>query len=134
MQRREQALIGESADTKANKIEFRVIDPPLVPIAPIAPNRPMLLSGVLAVAIGVGVALPFLLLQFDKSFTSLTAVRALGFPVLGSVSWIVMPIVRRRVRFQIAGLCVSMSILVVVYSVLISHSFGLFGLAKIGLI
>jgi polysaccharide chain length determinant protein (PEP-CTERM system associated) len=132
--RREQALIGEAADTKANKIEFRIIDPPQVPIAPIAPNRPMLFSGVLAVAIGAAVALPFLLLQFDKSFTSLTAVRALGFPVLGSVSWIVMPTVRRRVRFQIAGLCVGVSILVVVYSVLIGHSFGLVGLPKIGFI
>jgi len=134
VQRREQALIGESADTKANKIEFRVIDPPQVPFAPIAPNRPMLFSGVLVVAIGAAVALPMLLLQFDKSFTSLAAVRALGFPVLGSVSWIVMPAVRRRVGFQIAGLCVGTSILIVVYSALLGHSIGLFSLSRIGLI
>jgi polysaccharide chain length determinant protein (PEP-CTERM system associated) len=131
VQRREQALIGEAADTNANKIEFRVVDPPQVPTAPIAPNRPMLLSGVLAVALGAAVALPFLLLQFDKSLTSLSAVHALGFPVLGSVSWIGMPTLRRRVRFQIAGLCVSMSILVGVYSVLLGHSVGLY---RIGLI
>lgn len=136
VQRREQALMGEAADTKANKIEFRVIDPPQVPLAPVAPNRPMLFSGVLVVAIGAAVALPILLLQFDKSFTSLTAVRALGFPVLGSVSWIVMPAVRRRVGFQIAGLCVGMSILIAVYSVLLGHSIGLFTstFSRIGLI
>lgn len=134
VQRREQTVIGEAADTKANKIEFRVIDPPQVPLAPVAPNRPMLFSGVLVVAIGAALALPILLLQFDKSFTSLTAVRALGFPVLGSVSWIVMPAVRRRVRFQVAGLCVGMSLLIAVYSALLGHSIGLFGLPRIGLI
>src|SRR5262249_21674272 len=102
-----------------------------VPLTPIAPNRPLLISGVLVVAIGAAMALPILLLQFDKSFTSLTAVRGLGFPVLGSVSWIVMPTLRRRFRFQISALCVSMSILVVVYSVLLGHSAGLY---RIGLI
>ena len=87
--RREQARIAEAADTTADKIQFRVIDPPQVPVVPAAPNQPIMLSGVLVAAIGAAVALPFLLFQFDRSYTTLTALRALGVPVLGSVSHLV---------------------------------------------
>ena len=126
VQRREQARMGEAADTKANKIEFRVIDPPQVPLSPMSPNRPMLLSGVLVAAIGAAVFLPILLLQLDKSFTSLTSVRTLGIPVLGSISWVVMPAARRRIGLQVAALSASICILVGIYAVLLAHSAGLY--------
>ena len=125
VQRREQALMAEAADTKANKIEFRVIDPPQVPISPVSPNRPMLFSGVLLVAIGAAVSLPILLLQVDKSFTSLASMRALGFPVLGSISWVIMPAARRRIGLQLAALCASTCILIAIYALLLVHSRGL---------
>jgi hypothetical protein len=91
----------------------------------------MLLSGVLVAAIGAAVGLPILLLQFDKSFTSLTSVRVLGFPVLGSISWVIMPAARRRIGFQVAALCASMCVLIGIYAVLLAHSAGLY---RIGLI
>src|SRR6266576_1696888 len=125
LQRREQARMGEAADTKANKIEFRVIDPPQVPASPVSPNRPLLFSGVLVAAIGAAVSLPILLLQLDKSFRSVASVRALGLPVLGSISWVIMPAARRRIGVQVAALCASMCILVGIYAVLLAHSAGL---------
>ena len=118
------------SDTKANKIEFRVIDPPQVPASPVSPNRPLLFSGVLVAAIGAAVSLPILLLQLDKSFRSVASVRALGLPVLGSISWVVMPAARRRIGLQVAALCASMCILVGIYAVLLAHSAGL----RLGLI
>jgi polysaccharide chain length determinant protein (PEP-CTERM system associated) len=121
-QRREQTRIGESADARADKVEFRVIDPPQVPASPTAPNRPLLLSGVLVAALGAAVAVPLLLMQFDKSFASLLSVRALGFPVVGSVSWMPLPGVRRRLRFQLAVLCVSGSALLMIYVVLLAYA------------
>jgi len=130
LQRREQARMGEAADTKANKIEFRVIDPPQVPGSSVSPNRPLLFSGVLVAAIGAAVSLPILLLQLDKSFRSVASVRALGLPVLGSISWVIMPAARRRIGLQVAALCASMCILVGIYAVLLAHSAGL----RLGLI
>jgi len=45
--RREATEIAHTADTKTEKIQFRIVDPPQVPILPAAPNRPMFLSVVL---------------------------------------------------------------------------------------
>lgn len=130
IQRREQTRIGEAADTKADKIEFRIIDPPQVPVAPVAPNRPMLLSGVLAAGLAAALAVPILLMQFDRSFASLTSVRALGLPVVGSVSWMAMPATRRRIKLQLAAVCASGSVLIMIYGFLLVYAMGL---RKLGL-
>jgi hypothetical protein len=77
------------------------------------------------------VSLPILLLQLDKSFTSLTSVRTLGLPVLGSISFVVIPEARRRIGLQVAVLCASMCILVGIYAMLLAHSAGLYRLGFI---
>jgi polysaccharide chain length determinant protein (PEP-CTERM system associated) len=127
--RREQARIAEAADTTADKIQFRVIDPPQVPVIPAAPNQPMLLSGVLVAAIGAAIALPFVLFQFDRSYTTLTALRALGVPILGSVSHLVSPDGRRRERIQLAAVCASIAGLLCVYGLLLAISANLYRLS-----
>ena len=127
--RREQARLGEAADTTADKIQFRVIDPPQVPVVPSAPNQPLLLSGVLVGAIGAAVALPFLLFQFDRSYTTLTGLRALGVPVLGSVSHLVFPDGQRRERIQLAAICASIVGLLCVYGLLLAISANMYRLS-----
>jgi polysaccharide chain length determinant protein (PEP-CTERM system associated) len=127
--RREQARLAEAADTTADKIQFRVIDPPQVPVIPAAPNQPILLSGVLVAAIVAGVALPFLLLQFDRSYTSVTALRALGVPVLGSISHLLSPDGKRRERIQLAAVCASIVGLLCVYGLLLAISANLYRLS-----
>ncbi len=129
LQRREQMRIGEAADTTADKIQFRIIDPPQIPVVPAAPNQPVLLSGVLAAAIAGSIAVPLLLLQFDRSFTTVATLRTLGLPVLGSVSWLVFPGGRRRSRIQVATLCASASVLLAVYGVLLTISVNLYRLS-----
>jgi polysaccharide chain length determinant protein (PEP-CTERM system associated) len=126
LQRREQTTIAEAADTTAEKIQFRIIDPPQVPIIPAAPNQPVLLSGVFALAVSSAISLPLLFLQFDKSFATVTALRSIGVPVLGSVSWLPSPSGRRRNRIQSAALCASASVLVMVYGVLLAFSVQLY--------
>jgi len=127
--RREQTRIGEAADTTADKIQFRIVDPPQIPVVPAAPNQPILLSGVLAVAITAAIGVPLLLLQFDRSFTTVATLRTLGLPVLGSVSWLMFPDGRRRTRIQVAALCASASVLLAVYGVLLTISVNLYRLS-----
>lgn len=129
LSRREQARLGEAADTTADKIQFRIIDPPQVPVVPSAPNQPLLLSGVLLAAIGAAVALPFLLFQFDRSYTTLTGLRALGVPVLGSVSHLVFPDGQRRERIQLAAVCASIVGLLCVYGLLLAISANMYRLS-----
>jgi polysaccharide chain length determinant protein (PEP-CTERM system associated) len=84
--RREATNIAEAADAKADKIQFRVIDPPEIPFAPVAPKRTLLVTGVLLAGVAAAGALIFVLNQLDRSFANLDDLRALGLPVIGGLS------------------------------------------------
>src|SRR5271166_6003763 len=73
--RREATQIANAADTKTEKIQFRIVDPPQVPIMPAAPNRPVLVSLVLLFGIGAGLAVPLALMQLDRSFATVGQLR-----------------------------------------------------------
>ena len=66
--RREAAQIADNADTKTEKIQFRIVDPPQLPLYPVEPNRPMLVSVVLLFGMGAGLAAPLVMAQLDRSF------------------------------------------------------------------
>ena len=101
--RREATQIANAADTKTEKIQFRIVDPPQVPILPAAPNRPMLVSTVLLFGLGAGLAVPLALTQIDRSFATVGQLRNLGLPILGSVSRLSLGAARRRAVIQFAG-------------------------------
>jgi polysaccharide chain length determinant protein (PEP-CTERM system associated) len=122
--RREATQIAHSADTKTEKIQFRIVDPPQVPILPAAPNRPMFVSVVLLFGIGAGFAVPLALTQIDRSFGTVGQLRNLGIPILGSVSLLSLGVARRRAMIQLAGVCASSFLLIAVYGTLIALSIG----------
>jgi polysaccharide chain length determinant protein (PEP-CTERM system associated) len=123
--RREATQIANAADTKTEKIQFRIVDPPQVPILPAAPNRPMLVSMVLLFGIGGGLAVPLALTQIDRSFATIGQLRNLGLPILGSVSRLSLGAARRHAMIQLAGVCASAFLLIAVYGTLIALSIGL---------
>ena len=123
--RREAAQIANSADTKTEKIQFRIIDPPQIPTVPAAPNRPMLVSIVLLFGIGAGLATPMAVAQLDRSFATVGQLRNLGIPILGSVSRLSLGAARRRAAIQLAGVCASAFVLLAVYGTLMAVSVGL---------
>src|SRR5204862_3960548 len=84
--RRESSNVTAAADTGADKVRLRIIDPPQVPLIPVAPKRLLLISLVLLAALGAGVALPVLLSQTDQSISDIGQLRELGLPVLGGIS------------------------------------------------
>lgn len=97
--RRESAHLSGEMDASANVVDFRVIDPPRVPAAPAAPNRPMLMSGVLLASVLAGAALAFLLSQLRPTFNSRRELRDVtGLPVLGVVSMIWTPAQKKHQR------------------------------------
>jgi polysaccharide chain length determinant protein (PEP-CTERM system associated) len=84
--RRESAQIAENADRKGDKIDIKTIDTPEVPTLPSSPNRPLFLSMVLVAGLGAGIGVAFVLSQIDSSYSTTTALQALGLPILGSIS------------------------------------------------
>lgn len=87
LQDREELRLRGEVKTEREAIKFEIVDPPTTPRAPIAPNRPILLLGVLIAGIGAGVGAAFALGQLKSTFpTTVKLEKAIGLPVLGSIS------------------------------------------------
>ena len=115
--RRESARISQAADDKADRVQFRVIDPPRTPVTPVGPPRPLFMSAVLAGGIGVGALFALLLSQLSGTFNSTRRLKqAFGLPVLGSISQLVTARDRRRQVIGLVGFGFSCTALLIVYS------------------
>jgi polysaccharide chain length determinant protein (PEP-CTERM system associated) len=73
--RRESARMSRSRDDIGQQVQYRMIDPPLVPNEPIGPNRKLFLNVVAGGAIVVGLGLAFMLVMLDTSFSTLSQLR-----------------------------------------------------------
>ena len=118
--RLQSANIAQAAETQADKVKLQVIDPPEIPRLPAAPNRPLLVTGVLLAGLAVGIGITILFGQLDRSFSSVEELRTLGLPVLGGISVLGLAPLRQRLmtalRFGAA-----VAVLVVVYGGLMVH-------------
>jgi polysaccharide chain length determinant protein (PEP-CTERM system associated) len=122
MQRRESANLSQAADDQADRTQFRIVDPPLVPLAPSSPNLPVMFSLVLLIGIGVGVSLPIALELVRATFSSAMRLRGLGLPVIGAVTFVRRPGATRGVIARAAGVVITASGLLVVYGALMLFS------------
>ncbi len=87
---REAIRLRGQAQSQTDSIKFSVIDPPTAPRVPAAPNRPLLLTGVLVAALGAGVAAAFALAQVKTTFATAGRLeKATGMPVIGSIGEVV---------------------------------------------
>jgi polysaccharide chain length determinant protein (PEP-CTERM system associated) len=87
LKRRESLHITGEVEQTGDQLQFRVIEPPRASLAPVGPNRPMLLGASTIAAIGAGLVLAFLLQQLNPVFSNRLELReATGLPVLGTVS------------------------------------------------
>lgn len=85
--RRESASLSGDLESTTGVADFRLIDPPRSSTKPVAPNRMLLLPGVLIAALAGGAGLAFLLSQLRPVFYDSRSLRtALGLPVLGVVT------------------------------------------------
>jgi polysaccharide chain length determinant protein (PEP-CTERM system associated) len=87
LHRRESAKMTQDIDSTAGLSEFRVVDPPRVPMAPTWPNRLLLNAIVLLVAVAGGLALAWGMGQLRPTFTDRRTLReATGLTILGMVT------------------------------------------------
>ncbi len=120
LSRLQSANIAQAADTQADKVKLQIVDPPEVPRLPAAPNRLLLVSGVLLAGLGCGAAIPILLGQLDRSYATVDDLRNLGLPVVGGISVLGRPPALQRLM---VGLRFSAAILalMVIYGGLMVH-------------
>src|SRR5690606_3652602 len=100
---REETRVASDLESKTDKVQFRIVDPPQVPSKPVAPNRPLLLAGVLAAGLGAGVGLAFVLSQLHTVFVTVGNLRNTfaNMSVLGSISAIASDQQRAQDRLRL---------------------------------
>ena len=104
VERRESARLAQKVEKNNSTIVFRVVDPPVVPLFPSGPNRPLLLSGVFLAALLIGLGwciLRFLLYPTFVDFKQLQ--KMIDFPVLGTISLQLSPENRRQRRLELTS-------------------------------
>jgi len=121
---REQIRLRSDIQTKTDAVQVKVIDPPSQPTVPVAPNRPLLLTLILFVAIGAGVGAAFAKSQVQMTFpTQGRLEQVTGLPVLGSVSQIFTPAARAKNKQRLKWFAGAGSALAASYAVLILVEF-----------
>jgi len=98
---REEAKQIREINNKADKITFRIIDPPELPLTPVAPNRQLLLSMVLAVGLAAGAGVAFIFSQLQSSFATAQQLRdTFALPVIGSITTVLSDQQRSQKRLE----------------------------------
>lgn len=102
---REQVRLRGDMNTRTSPITVQVVEPPAVPNAPSAPNRPIFLTVVLILALGAGVAAAFVKGQLQMTFPTQGRLASVtGLPVLGTLSEVITPPVRALRRQRLVWL------------------------------
>jgi polysaccharide chain length determinant protein (PEP-CTERM system associated) len=118
--RLQSANIAQAADTQADKVKLQIIDPPEIPRLPVAPNRMLLVTGVLLGGLATGAGVTILFGQLDRSFSTVDDLRNLGLPVLGGIS--VLGLIPFRARLMtVMRFSAAVAVLVGVYGGLMVH-------------
>ena len=135
LSRREAERISRARELEAESVQFRIIEPPVVPVAPSGPNRVLLLALALAVGIGSGGAFAFLLFLSSDAITNVSQLReAFAGPVLGVVSSRNTPEERgwQTAKTLMFGLGVCFLLAVFAGLMLVEYKVGWSGLLKSG--
>ena len=106
-QREQTALMGQ-AQSQSDHVKFSVIDPPTMPRTPSAPNRMLLLSGVLIAGLAAGIGAAFAMGQLRTTFATTSRLeKAAGMPVIGAIGEVVTRIQseqrRRKLKMFLGG-------------------------------
>ncbi|EQD42199.1 lipopolysaccharide biosynthesis, partial [mine drainage metagenome] len=109
------AQLSQDATQSGNNLKFRVINPPVVPLLPVSPNRGLLLLMVFALAVAIGSGFAYFMHKIRPVFVSLKSLREFGdYPVLGALSLIVSPSRRQEQRREVVGFCTGAGLLAAV--------------------
>jgi polysaccharide chain length determinant protein (PEP-CTERM system associated) len=77
---------GDVVD-ETSQYKFDLVDPPVVPQSPAAPNRPLLLIAVLIIGCGAGAGVAYAIGHLRSSFATVQGLeKSTGLPVIGSIS------------------------------------------------
>ena len=87
LQDREELRLRGQVENERSAVQFEVVDPPTTPRSPAAPNRPLLLFGVLILGLGAGIGIAFALSKLGSTYATAGQLeRSFGLPVIGTIT------------------------------------------------
>ena len=105
-------------DQASSLADFRVIDPPRAENKPVAPNRVLLLPGVLLLALAAGAGITFLISQVRPVFFDAATLRTgTALPLLGVVTLVRNDVVRQRESRSFKRFLASVAALVLLFAI-----------------
>ena len=121
LQDREDIRTRGEVDDETSQFKFDLIDPPVVPQNPAAPNRPLLLLGVLIVGCGAGAGAAWALGQMRSTYmTAQKLERTFDLPVIGTVSQTVSETARQLARRRLQQFAGASAALIGVFVILLA--------------
>ncbi|WP_119459894.1 XrtA system polysaccharide chain length determinant [Rhodospirillaceae bacterium SYSU D60014] len=131
IERRESARLAQNLDDQTTNVEFRIVEPPVVPLRPSGPNRPLFFTGVLFAGLAAGVGIALVQIQLKDSFSTIAQLRdAFSVPVLGSLSLVQSTVRDRLYLVDVSALALSLVALVGVFGALVLLFPDLVGLSN----
>ena len=122
LNRRETARLAQEADETTDKIQFKVVDPPRVPIEPSGPKRLIFITAILIFGFGSGIGISFLFSQLTPIVTSARQLsNATGYPVFGIVSATENLGLTKRHKRKAIIFTLSNSVIVIMYAGMMSY-------------
>jgi polysaccharide chain length determinant protein (PEP-CTERM system associated) len=110
--RKEQAEMSRKAEATADDVQFRIIDPPILPSKPSGPNRIIFYTVILVLGFAAGLVVAFLISQIKPVVLSARQLKStFNIPVFGTVSHINAQAIEEKERsrmivFSLSSLCV----------------------------
>lgn len=124
LSRKEAADLSRRADVSSEDLQFRIIEPPLLPKRPSGPNRLISYTAVLIIGFGSGIAVAFLISQLNPILIRPKQLLTVSdFPIWGTVTHLDIEHIRKRNRARLLVFLMSSGSIVAMYCVLVAAEF-----------
>jgi len=123
VKRRESSELSYQAEQTGDDLQFKIIEPPIVPLIPISPNRILLSTFVLLAAFAGGIGIALLYEQLNPTYyTRQQLLNNINLPVLGSVSMYWSDVERSKRKLEISLFILIVLFILVAYAGLLIHN------------
>ena len=119
LSRKEAADLSRRAEVSSEELQFRIIEPPLVPKRPSGPNRLILYTAVLIIGFGSGIGVAFLVSQLNPILIRpKQLLQVADYPIWGTVTHLDLSEIKRKNRNRLLIFLLSSGSIVAMYAVL----------------
>lgn len=121
LSRRESAGLSRRADVSAEDLQFRIIEPPLLPKRPSGPNRLIFYTAVLVIGFGFGIGVAFIISQLTPVLVRPKQLLSISdYPIWGTVTHLEINKINKTNRVRLIVFLLSSGAIVAIYGVLVA--------------